>query len=322
MMSDMTKGEVLRFSRRWFRRGVIIISLTLVLLFAASMFEMATRQRLLPYSPYRNCGMTTPESLPDTIRIGLYEEFPVPWRLDKLQHVDFPVSLAIATTLRTEFLELRQTVMQQYPVVREVYFWPLLPPAEGYYPGAWSNAAGVKQLAQDAENLPTLWDLEMPPNLQGFALNNWWQNRTFLDDWLHTRKHPVHIWRSHTSMGLNPLFLRLMAMHYDPQKYPMVSLHLDLYMTGAGLSSDDVARILRCGVEQYGERFIPSFGVLDDGEGSKEIFIPPDTLRRNLQLAHETGVSEIWLFGVNGLNTEYLDALRETIPIESLATAQ
>jgi hypothetical protein len=26
--------------------------------------------------------------------------------------------------------------------------------------------------------------------------------------------------------------------------------------------------------------------------------------------------SEIWLFGVNGLNTDYLDAIRATIPLE------
>mgnify|MGYP001569888165 CR=1 FL=1 len=71
-------------------------------------------------------------------------------------------------------------------------------------------------------------------------------------------------------------------------------------------------------VERYGERFVPSLGVLNDGEGPAHIFVPPTTLRRNLQLAREAGVAEVWLFGVNGLNDEYLSALRETLSLESI----
>jgi hypothetical protein len=80
-----------------------------------------------------------------------------------------------------------------------------------------------------------------------------------------------------------------------------------------------MARSLRCGVEKYGEHFIPALGSLNDGEGSEEIFVPPGTLRRDLKLAREAGVSEIWLFGVNGLNADYLSALRETVPLETLS---
>ena len=60
------------------------------------------------------------------MRIGLYEEFPVPWRLDKLQKVDFPVTLALAAPSRDEFMKLRDEVNSLYPQVGEVYFWGLL----------------------------------------------------------------------------------------------------------------------------------------------------------------------------------------------------
>jgi len=98
----------------------------------------------------------------------------------------------------------------------------------------------------------------------------------------------------------------------------MVSLHLDLYMRGSGIPDEQMYRILRCGVERYNNRFIPSLGVLDDGEGPEDIFVPVETLRRNLELARKAGVTEVWLFGVNGLNEEYLSALKESLPLEIL----
>jgi hypothetical protein len=89
-------------------------------------------------------------------------------------------------------------------------------------------------------------------------------------------------------------------------------------MKGAGLPAEQMSRVLRCGVERYGARFIPSLGVLNDGEGPDHIFVPPQTLRRDLGLARDAGVSEVWLFGVNGLTAEYIMALRDMLPLEQL----
>jgi hypothetical protein len=284
----------------------------------ASMVEWTTGRRVLPWNPYANCGGSQPGTLPTTVRVGLYEEFPNPWRLERLHQIDFPVALAVAAPSRAAFLELRATILRDYPQVQAVYFWPLLRYEEGYYPGTWSDADAVERVAKEAEGLPMLWDLEVPLGHTSMSFRSWPRNRSFLRQWLSERKEPVHIWRSHTTMGLNPLFLRLVGLHFDPLDYPAVSLHLDLYATGDGLPDDQMARVLRCGVERYGSRFIPSLGVLDDGEGPKSAFVPATTLRRNLELARAAGVAEVWLFGVNGLNDGVLTALHETLPLEPL----
>ncbi len=242
--------------------------------------------------------------------------------MEKLRLVDFPVKLAVAASSRQEFLQLRSQIQQTYPQVREVYFWPLLTPEEGYYPGAWSDPGAVARVAQAAEGEPVLWDLELPRGQLGLSLSNWWRNRTFLDQWLKQRQEPVHIWRSNRTMGLDPLFLRLAAMHFDPLDYPAVSLHLDLYMTGSGLTDETVTRILRCGVERYQERFIPSLGVLNDGEGPASVFVPSDTLRRNLRLVRDSGVKEVWLFGSNGLDSDTVKLLHETLPLEKFPPSE
>ncbi len=308
--------------KRWhriFRRLLLWLPLLVLLWLLASIVEWRTGQRLFPWSAYQFCGSSRPETLPATVQVGLYEEFPVPWRLDKLRYVDFPVKLAVAASSRETFLKLRSQVQQTYPQVREVYFWPLLSPEEGYYPGTWSDPDAVERVAQATEGEPVLLDLEMPRGQLGLSFQNWWRNRTFLDQWLKQRQEPVHIWRSNRTMGLDPLFLRLAAMHFDPLDYRAVSLHLDLYMTGSGMTDEALGRILRCGVERYQERFIPSLGVLNDGEGSAAIFVPPETLRRNLRLVRESGVKEVWLFGANGLNSDTIALLHEMLPLEKLS---
>jgi hypothetical protein len=290
--------------------------------FAISLHEFATGQRLWPWSAYAFCGQRAPAILPTTVRIGLYEEFPNPWRLAKLRQLDFPVTLAIAARSQAEFMTLRDDILATYPQVREVVFWPLLAPEEGYYPGPWSDPAAIQRIIDESADVPLLWDLEMPRGIQdlhALSIAHWWANRGTLAELFATHQQPMHIWRTHVSTGLDSLFLRLIGMHVDPHQAPNAHLHLDLYTRGAGQDAQELAQIMRCGVEYYGERFIPSLGVLNDGEGSAEIFMPPATLRRNLQIARAAGASEIWIFGANGLNADYLDALRTTLPLEALA---
>ena len=307
-----------RRAARWFlwRRLGLMLGLTLLWL-GASAFEWGTGRRVLPSDPYASCGETQPTELPKTVRVGLYEEFPVPWRLDRLHYVDFPVNLAAGSSSRAKFLGMREMIRSTFPQVREVYFWPLLSQSEGYYPGTWSDAEAVQRAARAAEGLPTLWDLEMPPDLKHPSIGSWPENRVFLGQWLGSRAEPVHVWRSHASMGLDPAFLRLVGMHFDPLDYPAVSLHLDLYERGDGRPAAQMSRILRCGVEHYGARFIPALGVLDDGYPAPEQFIRFELLRRDLQLARAAGVSEIWLFSVNGLTPSVVRMLHETLPLES-----
>src|SRR5690349_6909990 len=85
-------------ARRQYRWWVVIGCLLLLASGAfwlyASIVEFQTGRRLWPWSAYAFCGRSQPAALPQTVRIGLYEEFPNPWRLAKLGQLDFPVTLA------------------------------------------------------------------------------------------------------------------------------------------------------------------------------------------------------------------------------------
>lgn len=200
--------------------------------------------------------------------------------------------------------------------MKGVTLWPILKKSEGYYPGSWSDTDAVERVAEESDGLPVLWDMELPLHGASFSPINWWHNRLFLDQWLRDRKQPVAIWRSYNSMGLNPLFLRLAGLHFDLEEYPEVSLHLDLYNTGSGIPAKRMKRIIRCGVEHHGKRFVPSLGVLDDGLGEKSEFTELETFKRDLKLAREAGVFEIGIFGVNGLTPKVIDAIHDTLPLQ------
>jgi hypothetical protein len=295
-----------RLGRRWVAAAVGMAALAGLLRIGA-----------VPWTTYAACGMSVPMSLPRTVRIGLYEEFPSSSRLDKLRQMDFPVSLAIAASSREQFLQLRDAVRRAYPQVRDVLFWPLLTPDEGYYPGAWSNATAVQRAARETDGLPVLWDLELPRDPARPSPRDWWRNRMFLDAWLRQRTEPTHIWRSSTALGLDSTLLQLSAFQFDPLRYRKVSMHLDLYATGDGLPDPLLRRVLRCGVERYGDRFIPSFGVLNDGQAAPDVFVPAATLQRYLRAARQAGVGEVWLFGANGLTGDVVRTLRATLPVGS-----
>lgn len=309
-----------------FSSSILVVLVSTVANLAMSYHEMRTGQRLWPWSAYASCGSSIPAPMPETVRLGFYEEFPTPERLARLQQLDFPIDLAVSTNTRAEFLELRATIERDYPQVQQIYWWPLIDFEKGYYPGTWSDADEVARVAEEAEDLPVLWDMEPPLRLlygqmsvTELSFEDWQRNRELLTGWFAQREQrdePVAIWRSHRSMGLNPPFLRLIGMHYDPQDYSAVQLHLDLY---GAMAEEEFYRIVRCGVEEYGDQFAPALGSLDDGEGPQEVFLTPEQLRRNLQLARAAGVGEIWLFQASGINPTNLSIIRDTLPLASLA---
>ena len=112
-------ARIPRFHRVLMRAMSIAVGLS-VAWAAACIYEWGTGRRVLPWDPYAGCGATQPAQLPATVRVGLYEEFPAPWRLERLKHIDFPVTLAVAAPSRNIFMKLRDTITRQYPQVRSL----------------------------------------------------------------------------------------------------------------------------------------------------------------------------------------------------------
>jgi hypothetical protein len=273
-------------------------------------YEMATDTRLIPTDPYAQCGDSTPERLV-TPAIGIYDENPDFNLWNKLEEAKFVDSIAVAAKTEEEYLYYKNEINTTHPHI-DVKFWALLSLDEGYYPGPWSDHKAVERIIQEVGNHPVLWDSEMPFKGKSFSFINWYKNKTIIHTWLLDREERVDVWRAHETMGLNPLFLRLTAIHSDPNEYPNTYMHLELSTTGEGLPDERIYKVLRCGVEEYGEKFVPSFGMLNDLKENESLYIPLDTLKRYLVAAQNAGVSEVWLFSLRGLSTETIDMINQT----------
>ncbi len=289
----------------------------------SSAHEAATGERYFPYNfidSYAQCDTAKERELPQTVKVTFYEEFPNPWRLSKLQLVNFPFDIAVAAHSRKEFLSLQKEIHDNYPFAREIYYWPLIPLDQGYYPGALSDHKIISRTLNESHGLPILLDSEFKPggpDISVETIQNWWKNTEFIDQWI--KDHPdqqIDVWRSHPTMGFHSPFLDLLGIHIDPNKYTNVSMHYNLYSDN-DLSNGQKENILCNGISEYGpEKFVPALGVLDDGVDGG-MFIPIDIFRHDLELARAAGVNRVAIFGVNGLNEEYVRAINETLPLET-----
>lgn len=271
--------------------------------------------------PYTGCGVSTNQTVSSPIKIAAYEEFPTLDRMKSTEKLPFQIKVAIAAHSYEEFQKIKQGLETdgKHTQIREFVFWPLLSEEEGYYPGPFSDPSALKRVAHESDlaaqdGIEILWDLEFPPGTFGilrFFNFQWAENRDFIDSWLKNHDGTVHIWRSYKELGLNPWILRTLGLHFDPNNYSNVTMHLDLHTTGDGIPENDMRQILLCGKEQYRDHFVPSFGSLDDGFASPDVFVPPETLQRDIQLAQASGISEIWVFSVSGLQPKYTDTLQK-----------
>ncbi|GAB4120294.1 MAG: hypothetical protein OHK0050_28620 [Roseiflexaceae bacterium] len=77
--------------RKWrWLLGIIMLFGGSIGWFEISLHEFATGQRLWPWSAYAFCGRSKPTTLPTTVRIGLYEEFPQPMAACQTSTTGFP----------------------------------------------------------------------------------------------------------------------------------------------------------------------------------------------------------------------------------------
>ena len=105
------------------------------------------------------------------------------------------------------------------------------------------------------------------------------------------------------------MLLRL-GLHYCHPKVKVIKM---LYHSLHPFGDDFLRQELQQGKREYKDNFIVGYGVLAPGIHGTETVLSPSQLEKDLQLAKDTGVKEVIIFRLGGLNEKYVKVLKRFV---------
>ena len=256
------------------------------------------------------------------ISINFYEEFPNQENLKKLELVDFPVKLVLAAPNLKRFSQLKKKLLSNR-YVKEIIYWPILSKEEGYWMSSFSKREAlqriINELKENKENLTVMWDAELPTLTKSLfytQLFNLLKNRKLISNFFKnsskyglkviTSEYPLE--KNHFKFLLNLFSVKFSKkLNYD--KIDMAYTSLMKFKDKEGFIKKHMGYGRKC----FGKRFKLGLGVIYPGILGDEPRLTPEELDRDLSIAENLQIEEIYIFRLGGLNKQYIDVLKKYI---------
>ena len=282
------------------------------------------------------------------MNISFFVEFPDE-ELEKLSLIDFAAKIYLAATSLQEFRELEKKIKETKPDT-EVAYWPLL--EKSYWVSPFSYNRELDRLHRDLstneEMLEVLLDLELPkfwlrylvlhtPRVIANALKYHLKLRKPRIKELFRNRDKYNVKLSVTSYPVTSKFFPLnyiafkifgfMGLHYSPRSYN----HKIIYMCYSSIRRDLLRKTLKDIFRRRSSlrvHYQIGLGLLDYGLLSRTGFIEklqmfgvlrkfqllsPERLENDLALVSEYGLEDVTIYGLGGLNEEYVEVIRKYI---------
>lgn len=235
--------------------------------------------------------------------ISFFEEFPTKENLEKIELIDFPVKLYIASPSIEEFKKIE--INSDY--VKERIWWPVLKKEEGYWLSPFSEKKALERIIKEAMNcrIDILWDAELPLNkniLNPFFVRNIYLIRKFFKEFnnkIYTAEYFHESW-----------FSKIFCLNFDPEKYGNKVIKM-YYSSMFKMPKDMVKKKIKGYSLRHGDNLAIGLGCIATGILNRERLLKPEELRRDLKLCKN--IKEVVIFRLGGLNQEYLDVIKEFI---------
>jgi hypothetical protein len=260
------------------------------------------------------------------MKISLYEEFPTKGNLDKIELIDFPTKLIVAAKSLEEFYQSEYNIKQyKNNNIKEIIYWPILEKEEGYWFSAFTKNSALKriinELQQNKNSLTIMWDAELPfyKSLILKELFNYFKNREIiLDFFKNAEKYNIKILTSEyplESKFLRNLMFDLFLVSFEPEKYnnKKIAMLYTSFLKNHPNTENFLENQIKIGKKAFGEDFIAALGTIAFGINGNEPILTPEELERDLNIVKNSGVSEVVIFRLGGLNNNYLNVIRKYI---------
>lgn len=253
----------------------------------------------------------------DLMTVTLFEEFPTAENLSKLRYVDFPVNLFIAAPNIQVFYDIEESLKSSLQV-ETIGYWPTLAQEEGYWLSPFSKRNGLQRIIEELRRvdrpLSVLWDAELPMMRKRLFLTELLRvrkNRSLIREFVEKPPSTITLYVAEPrDRGFYyQSLLRFFALSFDSS-----SNYRRVEMLYGRLQSDSLRRSLRRGVQS--ENYFPAFGAIAEGVGGSaktgsRVRLTPEELDEGLRIASETGVQDVFVYRLGGIDERYAAVLKK-----------
>jgi hypothetical protein len=258
------------------------------------------------------------------MKVNFFEEYPTDENMSKLDRVDWKSLVLIAAPSLNEFKSIQETYTSRYPLIT-FGWWPTIPGS--YWVSGFSNTEDLKKLLNELTNkkqekeLSVLIDLELPFKSPIYFKNifNLKKNKRLIEEFLikapefnlkiYTAEYPkmndFMCW-AWTKLGISPPF------KFSHTKLPMVYSSILLKSFGKYIFRR-VKKFESIYARKNPSRVGFGLGTIAIGILENEPILSSKQLKEDLEWAQSTGVEEVFIYRLGGLNNEYLDQIKSLI---------
>ena len=240
--------------------------------------------------------------------ISFFEEFPSGKNLTRLQYFSKSTKLYLAAESILEFKKIVSRIKSKS--VKEYIYWPILKRHEGYWISPFSERKALVRIFQELERekIPVMLDLELPttqnPWLYLTQFPTFWSNKRLIRKFISKYKGEIYLAEYYPEGYYKEKLLEWLGLHYAHPKVKVIKM---LY---ASLHRFNLVEKLHQGKQEYGNKFIVGLGTIAPGIHADETVLTPTQLEQDLQTAKKTGIREVIVFRLGGLNETYVNVLK------------
>lgn len=245
------------------------------------------------------------------MKISFFEEFPNSKSLSKLELIDFSTKLYLADYSIEGYKQYKKE-LSKYKNLKEIIWWPVLNVNEGYWLSPYSKRNALLRLFHNLlnENIPILWDAELPKNkiliLTQFLKS--FKNKKLIKSFFKKYKGEIYT----AEYLFENFFTKFNMISFDPELYSNFKIKM-IYTSEQSWLTESVLKYKIMNLKNKYNDIIIGLGCLSKGINGTEKMLSPEQLERDLRICKELSVKEVVLFRLEGLSKEYLKVIKKFV---------
>lgn len=242
--------------------------------------------------------------------ISFFEEFPSSSVLKKAESIKFPFNLYLADysldSFKLYIKEIKNTNL------KKAVWWPLLHKNDSYWISAFSRTVALQRLFKTLDNqkIAVMLDLEYPKK-RSLILKNIFKlkkNKVIIQNFIKNYKGEVYTCEYYPDSFISKRFERFFGLDINPREYNTSQIRM-FYSSMHRFNDSFLEEHFKKNVSELKNRFIVGLGTIARGINGNEPILTPAELAHDLELCKNCNVSEVIIYQLEGLNTEYLKVI-------------